>query len=173
MSLSEALSTTAVDTVSEFSKVKNLPKVPTWRLERDSNPRPSGRKASTLPMRHHGQQFNNEILEHNRGCNREYTMNRMNAIDWLPIGPSSRVYNSDRCRAVISRFPRSHFPLHFNRASFGAFSHQLNFYADDFSRNCILDRGTSYDIICPRRAVNQQSGHRIPLVQGSHLTYYL
>ena len=33
--------------------VKDLPKVPTWRLERDSNPRPSGRKASTLPMRHH------------------------------------------------------------------------------------------------------------------------
>ena len=25
----------------------------TWRLERDLNPRPSGRKASTLPMRHH------------------------------------------------------------------------------------------------------------------------
>src|SRR6218665_2480606 len=32
---------------------KDLPKVPTWRLERDSNPRPSGRKASTLPMCHH------------------------------------------------------------------------------------------------------------------------
>ena len=34
-------------------RVKDLPKVPTRRLERDSNPRPSGRKASTLPMRHH------------------------------------------------------------------------------------------------------------------------
>src|SRR6218665_285044 len=34
-------------------RVKDLPKVPTWRLERDSNPRPSGRKASTLPMSHH------------------------------------------------------------------------------------------------------------------------
>src|SRR6218665_3526013 len=33
-------------TVSE-----DLPKVPTWRLERDSNPRPSGRKVSFLPMR--------------------------------------------------------------------------------------------------------------------------
>src|SRR6218665_1890020 len=32
---------------------KDLPKVPTWQLERDSNPRPSGRKASTLPRRHH------------------------------------------------------------------------------------------------------------------------
>src|SRR6218665_1356774 len=34
-------------------RVKDLHKVITWRLERDSNPRPSGRKASTLPMRHH------------------------------------------------------------------------------------------------------------------------
>ena len=34
-------------------RVKDLPKVPTWRLERDYNSRPSGRKASTLPMRHH------------------------------------------------------------------------------------------------------------------------
>ena len=34
-------------------QVKDLPKVPTWRLEQDSNPRPSCRKASTLPMCHH------------------------------------------------------------------------------------------------------------------------
>src|SRR6218665_751611 len=34
-------------------RVKDLPKVHTWRLERGSNPRPSGRHASTLPMRHH------------------------------------------------------------------------------------------------------------------------
>ena len=34
--------------------VENLPKVPTWRLERESNPRPSGWKLSTQPiMRHH------------------------------------------------------------------------------------------------------------------------
>ena len=33
--------------------VKDLPKVPTWRLERDPNPRPSGRQVSTLLMRHH------------------------------------------------------------------------------------------------------------------------
>jgi len=33
--------------------VKNLPKVPTWRLQRESNPWPFGRKASTLPKRHH------------------------------------------------------------------------------------------------------------------------
>src|SRR6218665_2803651 len=30
-----------------------MPKVPTWRIERDSSPRPSGRKASTLSMLHH------------------------------------------------------------------------------------------------------------------------
>src|SRR6218665_200404 len=35
--------------------IKNLPKVPTWRLEEDSDPRPSGRKASTLPMHHYVQ----------------------------------------------------------------------------------------------------------------------
>src|SRR6218665_3041810 len=29
--------------------------VPTWRLVRDSNPRPSGRKALSLSMRHHAQ----------------------------------------------------------------------------------------------------------------------
>ena len=33
--------------------VKDLPKVPTWRLERESNPRTSGWKLSTQPMRHH------------------------------------------------------------------------------------------------------------------------
>ena len=32
---------------------RQLPKVHMWRLKRDSNPRPTGRKASTLPMRHH------------------------------------------------------------------------------------------------------------------------
>src|SRR6218665_3474319 len=48
------------DTVSEFHaeahrqlQVKDLPKVPTWRLERESNPRPSGRKSSSQPRRHH------------------------------------------------------------------------------------------------------------------------
>ena len=30
--------------------VKDLPKVPTWWLEQESNPRPFGRKVSTLPM---------------------------------------------------------------------------------------------------------------------------
>src|SRR6218665_1828398 len=34
-------------------RVKNLSKVPTWQLERDSNQRPFGRKASNLPMSHH------------------------------------------------------------------------------------------------------------------------
>src|SRR6218665_4153364 len=34
-------------------QVKDLPNIPTWRLGRDSNRRPSGLKASTLPMCHH------------------------------------------------------------------------------------------------------------------------
>ena len=33
-------------------QVKDLPKVPTGRLERESHPRPLGRKASTQPMRY-------------------------------------------------------------------------------------------------------------------------
>ena len=52
------------DTVSEFHakahrqlQVKDLPKVRTWRLERESNPRPSGWKSSTQPMRHHVQHW--------------------------------------------------------------------------------------------------------------------
>ena len=60
MSLSEALPATAIDTVGVYMPklyrqlhVKDLPKVLTWRLERDSNPRPSSRKASILPMCHH------------------------------------------------------------------------------------------------------------------------
>jgi len=37
-------------------RVKDLHKVLTWRLERDSNQRPSGWKASTQPKRHHAPQ---------------------------------------------------------------------------------------------------------------------
>src|SRR6218665_294519 len=49
----------STDIVSEFHaeahrqlQVKDLPKVHTWRLERESNPRPSGGKLSTQPRRH-------------------------------------------------------------------------------------------------------------------------
>src|SRR6218665_1914937 len=38
-------------------QVKDLPKVPTWRLEWDSNPRPFGRKGTNLPMSHHASQL--------------------------------------------------------------------------------------------------------------------
>src|SRR6218665_782523 len=50
----------STDTVSEFhfkakqaTASEGLPKVHTWRLERDTNPRPSGRKASTQQMFYH------------------------------------------------------------------------------------------------------------------------
>src|SRR6218665_540089 len=51
---SEALLTTTLILCWSFTlkrhrhlRVKNLPKVPTWRLEQDSNPRPFRRKASS------------------------------------------------------------------------------------------------------------------------------
>ena len=54
---SEALPTTARILYRSFGnrqlQVKDLPKVPTWRLERESNPRPSGWKSSSQPRRHH------------------------------------------------------------------------------------------------------------------------
>ena len=37
--------------------VKDLPKIPTWRLKWDSNLRPSGGKATNLPLSHHAPQF--------------------------------------------------------------------------------------------------------------------
>ena len=47
----------STDTMSEFHtrqlRVKNLPKVPTWWLERDSNPWPFRQKAYNLPMSHY------------------------------------------------------------------------------------------------------------------------
>src|SRR6218665_184266 len=50
----------STDTVAEFHakchgqfRVKEFSKGPTFRLEWNSNRRTSGRKASTLPMRHH------------------------------------------------------------------------------------------------------------------------
>jgi len=40
-------------------RVKDLPKVSTWRLERDSNPRPFRRKASNLLRSHHAPKMSN------------------------------------------------------------------------------------------------------------------
>jgi len=34
-------------------RMKDLPKIPMWQLERNSNPWPFGRKALNLPMSHH------------------------------------------------------------------------------------------------------------------------
>ena|SRR6218665_2242266 len=42
---------------SDSDTARILPKVPTWRPERNSNQRPSDQKVSTLPMRHHVQQM--------------------------------------------------------------------------------------------------------------------
>jgi len=46
-------------------RVKDFPKVPTWRLERYSNPQPFGRKAPNLPMSRHApqSQFLNTTFE--------------------------------------------------------------------------------------------------------------
>src|SRR6218665_2690922 len=38
-------------------RVKDLPNVPACRPERESNPRPFGRKSANLPMTHHAPRF--------------------------------------------------------------------------------------------------------------------
>jgi len=54
----------SVDTVSELMpkhyrqlRVKDLPRVPTWWVDWDSNLQPSGCKAPKLPLSHHAPQF--------------------------------------------------------------------------------------------------------------------
>ena len=56
MSLSDGLHITEFIGCRQL-KVKDLSKVISWQLERYSNPRPSGRKASNLPMGLHAQQI--------------------------------------------------------------------------------------------------------------------
>ena len=43
-------------------RIKNLAMLRTWRLERNSNPRPFGQKASNLPMIHHAPQSHSQWL---------------------------------------------------------------------------------------------------------------
>src|SRR6218665_371319 len=43
-------------------RVKDLPKVLTWRPEQDSNPLPFRRKATNLPMSHHAPQLSSLLL---------------------------------------------------------------------------------------------------------------
>src|SRR6218665_3351924 len=50
-------------------RIKDLPMVPRWRLERDSNPRPSGRKPSTLPMSHKVSQLYTVLGQNGSGRN--------------------------------------------------------------------------------------------------------
>ena len=66
----------SIDTVLELImakryrqlRVKDLPKVPTWRLEWDSNLRPSGRKAPILPLSYHPHIFNLFCVECGIDC---------------------------------------------------------------------------------------------------------
>ena len=46
-------------------RVKNFPKIPTWRLEWGSNPRPFWRKATNLPM---NQSINNRLMARKPSC---------------------------------------------------------------------------------------------------------
>src|SRR5688572_14354456 len=63
----------SADTESEFHaeaheqlRVKDLPRVPTWRLEVDSNPQPSGCKAPSIPLHHRAPQYNTHIYHHHQ-----------------------------------------------------------------------------------------------------------
>ena len=44
--------------------LKYLPKVPAWRLEWDSNPRPFGRTVTNLPMSHHAPRLRDNRFYH-------------------------------------------------------------------------------------------------------------
>src|SRR6218665_1625045 len=46
-------------------RVKDLPEIPTWWLERDLNLQPFGRKAPNLPVSHHALQHH---MKHTRYC---------------------------------------------------------------------------------------------------------
>src|SRR6218665_1779034 len=70
-------------------RVKDLPKVHTWRLEQDSNPQPSGRKASTLPMHHHVQridtiQYNTirAVAARNGAPSEHYVQGPLQCVNW-------------------------------------------------------------------------------------------
>ena len=68
-------------------QVKDLPKVLTWWLERDSNPRPSSRKASTLPMWHH-------VLHAMRWCYSRECSGKKNLFLWqLPCHKADRIFD--------------------------------------------------------------------------------
>src|SRR6218665_1707494 len=67
-------------------QVKDLPKVPTWRLERDSNQQPSRRKTSTLPMRNHASLMFNlfaaiHIITKNRARNALHDSKQFNPFE--------------------------------------------------------------------------------------------
>src|SRR6218665_1776429 len=74
MSSSETLPTTTLcrsfhAEALQATVVLDLPKVPTWQLELDSKPRPSGRKASSLPMRRHAPRYL-DVISHPIGKTR-------------------------------------------------------------------------------------------------------
>ena len=78
----------STDTVPEFHAkrqrqlwVKDLSKVPTWRLERESNPWLFGRKASTLPKRHQVPQRYNVIIALSIWTSCELT----DKVGWCPV----------------------------------------------------------------------------------------
>ena len=93
----------STDTVSEFHaevhrqlQVKDLPKVPTWQLERESNPRPSGWKSSSQPRRHHVPQAVHELLS-------RPSSSSLSPPSFPPLSPSVDNDNDlERLRRMIS-----------------------------------------------------------------------
>src|SRR6218665_1132144 len=84
-----------MDTVSEFhaeapqaTASEGLAQGPTWRLERDSNPRPFGRKETNLLMSHNAL----TMVEYSPGKPRLYirrTGNHLEETDCVPPLPST------------------------------------------------------------------------------------
>src|SRR5678816_1640411 len=107
----------SADTESEFHaeaheqlRVKDLPRVPTRRLEVDSNPQPSGCKAPNIPLHHRAPQYTSvsaymrDVLHWLPASQR--ISYRIAALVWRCLAGCAPSYLSDLCRPVSDLAPR-------------------------------------------------------------------
>ena len=82
--------------------VKDFPKVPKWRLERASNPRPFGRKAANLPICHHTPQ-----LQYLRCSDNQHSVQLFHRTDcWIVGWLVARCFRGVACSSFGFGFGR-------------------------------------------------------------------